>query len=362
MKTSLTVLLVGLFLGACTSTPAILDDSGQPLPGSLAKLESVTLNGRVEWITLRARDVQKPLLVFFSGGPGGSELVTIRETLKTLEDHFLVVVWDQPGAGKSFDAISHRNLTVQTYVDDACALVEQLCRRFDREQALIIGESWGSYLAILTARAIPQRISLVVGTGQMVAFLENDIACWQLALEWARSRGDHTKVEELVRIGPPPYQGPGVASKLAAFLPETFSYMKQVRGVRTQSNTIRDLMGSEYTPLDRINWFRGLWESLEWFYPQLWASDLRKEVPRLEVPFVVFMGRHDVNASIPLMEDYLVHLEAPRKEVIWFEHSGHTPWSSEPSRFVEELVAQQKRLSRWPAEDRPNLANRPVPN
>jgi hypothetical protein len=26
------------------------------------------------------------------------------------------------------------------------------------------------------------------------------------------------------------------------------------------------------------------------------------------------------------------------KEIVWFEHSGHTPWTREPDRFVEVVV------------------------
>lgn len=32
-------------------------------------------------------------------------------------------------------------------------------------------------------------------------------------------------------------------------------------------------------------------------------------------------------------------LEAPRKEIIWLEHLGHSPWLNKSERFVEEVVS-----------------------
>lgn len=39
-----------------------------------------------------------------------------------------------------------------------------------------------------------------------------------------------------------------------------------------------------------------------------------------------------------LVEDYLRILEAPHKELIWFEHSGHSPWQEEPDKVVDFMV------------------------
>ena len=86
-------------------TPPILGPDGAPVPGSIAVLEKVDLNGSNQWISIRGQDVNKPILLFLAGGPGGSQLVTERRSLAGLEQHFVVVNWEQPGAGKSFDAL-----------------------------------------------------------------------------------------------------------------------------------------------------------------------------------------------------------------------------------------------------------------
>jgi len=68
---------------------------------SIAVLEKVTLGGSEQWITIRGKNRNNPVLLFLAGGPGGTQLAATREQLKKLEENFVIVNWDQPGAGKS---------------------------------------------------------------------------------------------------------------------------------------------------------------------------------------------------------------------------------------------------------------------
>jgi pimeloyl-ACP methyl ester carboxylesterase len=322
---------------SCSSTPPMLGEDGKVLPGSIASLERVELNGRKEWITLRGRDAKAPVLLWLAGGPGGTDIATVRRELGALEERFVVAGWDQPGAGKSYSAAKHKDLSLDMYVEDAAALVELLCARFGKEKIFIAGESWGSFLGVHLAERLPGRIAAFFGTGQMVAFAENDRACYGLMLDWYRAKGDDAKIKKLERQGPPPYYGRGVSGKLSAFLMDTFKYLRDEKGVRGQGDTLADIFAPEYGPFERVRWVTGILRTLDEFYPKLWDRDLRKEVPRLEVPAYFLIGRLDINASIPLLEDYVARLEAPAKEVFWFERSGHTPWSSESEAFVERV-------------------------
>ena len=66
-------LFAGLVLGSqwTAHTPPILGEDGKLLPGSIATMEKVRLGGVDQWLILRGQDVDKPVLLFLSGGPGG---------------------------------------------------------------------------------------------------------------------------------------------------------------------------------------------------------------------------------------------------------------------------------------------------
>lgn len=84
-----------------------------------------------------------------------------------------------------------------------------------------------------------------------------------------------------------------------------------------------------------MNWFRGILDTLNIVYPQLWDVDFRTQATGLQVPVYFLIGRHDINAPVLLTEDYFRVVDAPQKEIVWFEHLGHAPWDSERERFVD---------------------------
>lgn len=321
------------------TTPPILDAQGEPLPGSIATLEKVTLNGSRQWVSIRGNDVDNPVLLFLAGGPGGSQLAAARFALEGLEEHFVIINWEQPGSGKSFSAIDRSTLTPERYVEDAHALVMLLRERFGEDKVYVVGESWGSALGVMLVQRYPELFHAFVGTGQMVAFLENDLMCYNFALQLAEDNGDTGKVEKLIAQGPPPYYGKRVALQQAAYLLDGFAYMNANPAITDSGmNTFRDLAAPEYGLVDKVNWFRGVLDTLGVVYPQLWDIDFREQATQLNVPVYFLIGRHDINAPTVLVEEYYEVLEAPHKEIVWFEHSGHNPWLSESDRFIDAMT------------------------
>src|SRR5688500_11317942 len=142
---------------ASAYTPAIVDAQGKAVPGSIAVLETVNLNGSEQWISIRAESTEKPVLLWLAGGPGGSQLATARYHLGGLEEHFVVVNWEQPGSGKSYHAADHSALTVERYIADGYSLVQQLKARFDEEKIYLVGESWGAALGIWLVQRYPEQ-------------------------------------------------------------------------------------------------------------------------------------------------------------------------------------------------------------
>ena len=347
LAAALGFVLVGLFTivvsQASAYTPAIVDAQGKPVPGSIASLEKVRLGGTEQWISIRGRSTEKPVLLWLSGGPGGSQLATARHHLGALEDHFVVVNWEQPGAGKSYHAVPHSALTVDRYVSDGLELTQYLRERFAEDKVYIVGESWGSALGIWMVQSRPDLFHALVGTGQMVDFIETDVHDYEFALQLAQERGNTGKVAQLKAQGPPPYTGNNVLMTQANYLLDGFAYMNENPAIDSDGwDTFKDLLSPEYGLYDKVNWARGVLDSGNVMFPQLWAADVdfRRDAPRLDVPVYFLIGRHDVNAPPALTEEYYRLLDAPRKELVWFEHSGHNPWVSEADEFANAVVTR----------------------
>jgi pimeloyl-ACP methyl ester carboxylesterase len=335
------VALMAIWLSQTTaSTPPITDADGNPIPGSIASLETVTLGGSEQWITIRGYDQTNPVLLFLAGGPGGSELAMTRKYLGELEKHFIIVNWDQPGTGKSYRAADFDTITPEDYVADGYELTQYLCERFDQDKIYLFGESWGSILGVWLVQEYPELYHAFVSTGQMVAPVENDIQMYEFAIERLIEQGRMDDVEQLRRNGPPPYDKGELLRKFQTINAPVNSYMEShAHGEETGHNLAFDsLKAQEYGLLDKGYWFLGLARTFTTVYPQIYDVDFRTQATKLEVPVYFIKGRWDINASNSLLEEYFAILEAPHKELIWFEHSAHTPSWDEPEHFVDVMV------------------------
>lgn len=335
------VLLVGyvILTQKMAYTPPIVGLDGKSLPNSIASLEKITLGDSEQWITLRGKNKNNPVLLFLAGGPGGTRLAASRDQLKELEEYFVVVNWDQPGAGKSYHSVPIESITTERYISDVYELTQYLTQRFNQEKIYVLGESWGSALGILMVERYPELYHALIGTGQMVSFVDTEEFCYDLVLNAAKERDDIEKVEQLEKQGPPPYFGDGVSWKSAAYMMDIHKMMvNNPLIVSTKYDTFKEMAGSEYGLYDKINFLRGILDTFNQVYPQLYGYDFRKQVTSIDVPVYFLVGRHDLNAPPTLVQEYYEILTAPQKELIWFEHSGHTPWINESDEFVDVVV------------------------
>jgi len=58
-----------------------------------------------------------------------------------------------------------------------------------------------------------------------------------------------------------------------------------------------------------------------------------EECNHFEMPFFIFQGRKDENTPASLIQEYYDIIEAPEKDLVWFENSAHGPLGEEPEKF-----------------------------
>lgn len=324
-------------------TAPITGPDGRPLPGSIASVEKVELNGSEQWIMVRGSHGSNPVLLNLGmGGPGGGGFFNATE-FRSLEEHFTVVSWDEPGTGKSYEAVPFNELNKERYISDAVALTNVLRERFGQEKIFIYGVSWSSILGIWLTQEHPELYHAFISSGQMVNTTENDRMGYELALRHLEDQGESRRAEELRRNGPPPYRGDNVVSPYTAFL----DVLNEIMGTPRFSLIVPVIpfFVPEYGYIDKINHTRGLIESFNVMYPQLEDLNFKVQAPELHVPVYFFVGRHDVNAMASLVEEYYDSLAAPDKKMILLE-GGHGLGSADNQHlFIEEMITHVRPLS-----------------
>ncbi|MEA1883746.1 MAG: alpha/beta fold hydrolase [Thermotogota bacterium] len=153
-------------------------------------------------------------ILFIAGGPGGSQIQATREKLSALENDYTIVNWEQPGAGKSYNAHPINSLTPDVYVEDGHALTQYLKERFNQQKIYLIGESWESYLGIRLSKEYPEDYHAFIGTGQMVDFSETEQYCYDLALSIANKRNDLQQIKALENLDEIPIRGKNISLEI----------------------------------------------------------------------------------------------------------------------------------------------------
>jgi pimeloyl-ACP methyl ester carboxylesterase len=325
--------LIVMLLRPPTTHP-ILGPDGNPLPGSVAELKEISLGGQEQTVMIRGRNINNPVLLYLAGGPGGTDLGAMRADV-SLEEDFVVATWDQRGTGKSYSALDPLDtLTLERMISDTVELSNYLRERFHQKKIYLVGNSWGTILGVLAAQRNPELYYAFVGTGQMVDIRETDIMFWEDAMDWAESTGNIDLAAELRQIGPPPYQN------LIAYEPiiQSEHSWNSYPGMGSVEEMPFNTFVPENSLMDRVNAMRGLLDTYSTLYPQLQDIDFREDVQDLNLPVYVVLGKYEARGRKVLVDEWYEILEAPYKELIVFDHSGHRPNFEEPAEFSEVMA------------------------
>jgi pimeloyl-ACP methyl ester carboxylesterase len=325
-------------------TPPILGSDGKPLPNSIASLEKVKLGGVDQWLIIRGQNVDNPVLLFLSGGPGSSEVGRVLRFNQELEKHFVVVIWEQRGCAKSYPSLNPKSaLTVDQYTSDVIELTNTLRERFDENKIYLVGHSWGTLIGTRAVQARPELFHAYIGTAQMVDVLETDQIIYQMMLEHSRQTGDTQFGQTLEKQGEPPYFGKSPIWPYSTLFRREYEVFEAANIKDEEFRRDGDLMflmlkQPEYGWLDRLYYILSLKDTFNVVYPQLQDFDFRLDATKLDLPVYLIQGRHDMNDPFQLPEEYFNLLEAPHKQMYFFEDSGHGMIWEEADKFHDIMI------------------------
>jgi pimeloyl-ACP methyl ester carboxylesterase len=304
----------------------------------IESLEKVTLGGLDQWILIRSEDQTLPVLLWLHGGPGSPTMPLASQHDQELVKHFVVVHWDQRGAGKSYSpGVPVSTMVVDQFVADAYELTQILTDRFEVPKIYLIGHSWGTQVGILTVSRHPEMYYAFIAISQFVHSPEADAVTLHFILEEAVKRDNQKALREIEVIGPPPYTQEQQRSTLERW---TNAFGGTGRQFTSTDFILGMLISPEYTLADFLSFIRGMQFSRktmlkngEYYSVNLYEQDLK-----LDVPFYLFHGRYDYSTPAEVAEHYFEMLESPHKSLVWFEDSAHFLQWEEPEKFIAEII------------------------
>jgi len=308
---------------------------------AIDSLEAIQARGATQWIRVRGADASNPVLLLVQQGPGLPMINEARRfgSLLGLEQAFTVIYWDQRGCGRSLRVREDRaGISLERMAGDTVSLLGFLRDRFGGK-TYVAGFSFGATLAAYAAAQRPDLVATLVATGMDIDGAAAGTGAYDFALAAARQRGSRRATRQLAAIGPPPHLKP----KQFATRVRWATNFGGVTTGETYATLARALVGSlvrspDYSAADVLRTIRGITATQASLLPELATMDLARTLPRLEVPVVMVQGRHDQVAPGEAAQRYTSTLQAPNKQLVWFENSAHTPHLEEPAKFRDVLL------------------------
>jgi pimeloyl-ACP methyl ester carboxylesterase len=351
------LLLVGGFLAyryfAPRRTPGIKGEH------AIAELFTLSINGVRQWLLIRGVDRRKPVLLFAHGGPGSAHIGILRNFQNELEKNFVVVQWDQRGAGLSgLESVPDETYTKEQFVADGLAVTQYLRERFKQDRIFLVGHSWGSGLGYILAVRHPEYYRAFAGLGQMAR--DGESLAYAETLKVAREANNPEAIQELELLGAPPYKNvPKIKGVLHQAEPghEAFAGMMvrfkwsealggDAKYIKIANLVVKELLlSTEYSLTDAFAWLKNKAHSVNLTYEECNQNlDLYKEGTEFKIPVFFLLGKWDL-LTVPMGAVALMEvITAPQKEIIWFD-SGHEIHWERPKEYQEALIDRFVNLS-----------------
>lgn len=280
-------------------------------------LLTVEIGGIKQAIEIKTDDVNKPILLFLSGGPGSSMMKNADSFTNILKNKFTIVQWDQRDAGKTLQLNpSPIPPSVELMGKDTYEVINFLLKKLNQKKLYLLGSSWGNALGFYVVRNHPELLHAYFAVNPVIS---------QLASE-----------KELLKTLKIHFKDNPVATEELSKVYFPFSNDESIFYLRKWL-FYKD--GKEYVTSDDFK--KGFLQWSKTWSPawnEVMKIDLPKTLKKVDCPVYFFVGKNDIQTLTSITEGYYEQLKAPRKDLFLFENSGHQIHKDEPERFQTTII------------------------
>lgn len=304
-------------------------------------LEKVTINDSEQWILVRGKSSDTPLIIHVQAGPGLPmipEAHTMEKNLH-LEKDYLVAYWDQRACGKSFDKKTDpKTINFSQLSDDVICCTKYLLGKYGKNKAIIIGYSMGATLALMAAAKDSGIFNCLFLVG-----IDIDLpTANKYAIEFAVSKANEKNKGSLLRKAIDLYKIPISDSKQ---FQKRAKLLTNLGGIKRGSGynqlliaTISNMISSKaYRLSDISKTIQGMEFCQNALLPEFNTVNLFHTTDRVDVPVHFVQGKQDAIAPYQVAVQYYDYLHAPGKTFSAFDNSAHMPHYDEPGKFARLL-------------------------
>lgn len=305
----------------------------------------VNINGHNQYVFIRGKDVNNPIILNLHGGPANPDAFFTYEFAKEIIDEFTYVSWDQRGCGRTYyknkcTDPQNKSADFEQAIKDVDELIKYLCMRFNKDKVILMGHSYGSLLGASYVSIHPERVEKYIGIGQVVSIKDTLKMNYSEAVDLLID--DKKKRDELETA----YQR----------LEKSFNFENLMKFQRLivscfianmpkikQTNQIKLILSSPDLAFSDLRWLVGMlnWKAHYIRNKKLLDYALSANIydvgNEYDVPMYFISGEYDKSCRVDLLKKYYDEIVAPNKKIVIMKTCGHSPQFEEPVLFAKEV-------------------------
>lgn len=250
----------------------------------------------------------EPVFILLHGF--GASLFSWHEVTTPLTQYATVITYDRPAFGLTERPLEWEGESPYSQ-DSQVELVVGLMDAFNVEQAILVGNSAGGTIAMLTALKYPQRV-------QSLILVDPAVYAGGGAPAWIRPLLGTPQMRHL---------GPLIARQIQS---------RGVEFIKTAwhdpSKVTPEILEGYQKPLRVANWDKALWEltiaSRE--------SKLADRLTEFNMPVLVITG--DDDRIVPTEQSVRLAGEIPNADLVIIKQCGHLPHEEQPDEFMQAVT------------------------
>ena len=307
---------------------------------NINKTDFIEIGGVKQFVIIRSFDTSNPVLLLLHGGT--TEIAHFVKFNHDLEKHYTVVYWEQRGEGKSYQKDSDsRLLTLDRYIEDIHELTDYLKKEFKKKKIYLLGHSMGTLLGIRTIYKYPNDYIAYFALSQVADPIKSDNIAYDNLLKLAKEKGNKKDINKIVSIQRVSQENL-LNINFTKRTNELLQYAIKYGGLYYQTSFLKMLKISllpiltlqEYNLKDKIRAMKQHEERILFYY----QNNLMDNITKIEVPIYFIHGKEDYIINYNLTKEYYEKIEAPFKEFITFDKSGHLPPFEEAEKFNDFMI------------------------
>jgi pimeloyl-ACP methyl ester carboxylesterase len=253
----------------------------------------------------------QPVLVLLHGF--GASIFSWREVMVPLAEFGAVVAFDRPAFGLTERPMPGDWQDDNPYsVEAAVQLTVGLLDELGAQQAILVGNSAGGTIAMLTALRYPERVQALILVSPAV-YGGGGAPSWSRWL-W--------QIPQVRRLGPLFVRS--LVGRLERSLPTAW---------HDPTKITPEVMAGYKQPLQAHDWDRAFWE----FLSAGRSVDLETQLSRISMPVLVITG--DDDTWVPTEDSIRLAEDLPNAELVVIPNCGHVAMDECPEEFMRAAAA-----------------------